>query len=248
MKIAILYLSVITVVEFATNFFDPVAGIIAYIIIFVALVVHSSSVVATESPGAKLVLALTLVTLVRMVSLFTPVQMFAPVYWYIIIYPPLGLAAWVAVHRLNFTFREVGFNARRLPLQLAVAVTGLVFGVTEYFILRPAEPLISELTLGQMLLAFIALGLGTGFVEEFIFRGVLQRASMAALGRWGLPYVAFIFTILHLIHNSWLDLIFVFAVAMFFGWVVNKTGSLLGVTLSHGVTNIMLFVIIPLFI
>jgi len=31
-------------------------------------------------------------------------------------------------------------------------------------------------------------------------------------------------------------------------WVVNKTGSLLGVTLSHSITIIILYVIIPLYI
>jgi membrane protease YdiL (CAAX protease family) len=46
---------------------------------------------------------------------------------------------------------------------------------------------------------------------------------------------------------SWLDVIFVFLVALFFGGVVKKTGSLLGVTLSHGITNIMLFLIAPFF-
>jgi len=39
--------------------------------------------------------------------------------------------------------------------------------------------------------------------------------------------------------------LFVFAVAMFFAWAVKRTGSLLGVTLAHGITNIMLFVVIP---
>ena len=42
---------------------------------------------------------------------------------------------------------------------------------------------------------------------------------------------------------SWIDVTFVFIVALFFGWVVKKTGSLLGVTLSHGITNIVLYLV-----
>ena len=44
-----------------------------------------------------------------------------------------------------------------------------------------------------------------------------------------------------------LDIVFVFVVALFFGWIVKKTGSLFGVILSHGITNIVLFVIAPFF-
>jgi membrane protease YdiL (CAAX protease family) len=38
---------------------------------------------------------------------------------------------------------------------------------------------------------------------------------------------------------------FVFLVALFFGWAVARTGSLLGVTLSHGIANVVLYVIVP---
>jgi len=34
-------------------------------------------------------------------------------------------------------------------------------------------------------------------------------------------------------------------VALFFGYSVHKTGSILGVTLSHGLTNIGLFLVFP---
>ena len=99
-----------------------------------------------------------------------------------------------------------------------------------------------------MLLPAFVLLVATGFVEEFIFRGVLQQASMETLGNWGLPYVALVFALLHLIHGSVIDIAFVFTIALFFGWVVNRTGSLLGVTLSHGITNIIIYLIAPFFI
>jgi hypothetical protein len=42
------------------------------------------------------------------------------------------------------------------------------------------------------------------------------------------------------------DVGFVFGVAMLFAWVVNRTGSLAGVVMGHGMTNIMLYVVMPL--
>ncbi|MFC2034405.1 lysostaphin resistance A-like protein [Chloroflexota bacterium] len=86
-----------------------------------------------------------------------------------------------------------------------------------------------------------------GFVEELIFRGVLQYAAIDLFGRWGIVYVSLLFAILHMGFLSWIDLIYVFIVALFFGWVVEKTGSLLGVVLAHGITNIMLYLVAPSF-
>ncbi len=163
----------------------------------------------------------------------------------LVILAMIAVAAWMVMRRINFTPREIGLTIRRPYLQLAVALTGFAFGILEFLILRP-EPLISELAWRGVLLSSFIMVAGTGFVEEFIFRGVAQRASIAVLGRWGILYIAFIFAILHIIHQSPIDIVFVFAVGLFFGWVVYKTGSLLGVTLTHGITNILLYVIIPL--
>ena len=241
-RLAILYLVAIAGAEVVTNFFSLVVGVICHTILLAVLIVHSSLV--GESPSHKLLLALCLAPLTRIMSLSMPLAQFSPIYWYLIIYPALFLAAWVAMRRLNLTASEVGLTVRKLPLQLVVALTGFIFGVAEYLILRP-EPLISELYWGAVLFPAFVLLAGSGFVEEFVFRGVLQRASMGALGRWGLPYVALVFAVLHLIHLSAIDIAFVFAIALFFGWVVYRTGSLLGVTLSHGITNILLYLIIP---
>ena len=37
----------------------------------------------------------------------------------------------------------------------------------------------------------------------------------------------------------------VIIVGAFFGWVSQKTGSLLGVTLAHGITNVLLYLVVP---
>jgi membrane protease YdiL (CAAX protease family) len=39
---------------------------------------------------------------------------------------------------------------------------------------------------------------------------------------------------------------FVFVASLFLGWAYEKTGSLLGITLAHGLTNILLFIVLPL--
>ena len=78
-----------------------------------------------------------------------------------------------------------------------------------------------------------------------VFRGVMQRASTDALGKAAILYVALVFAVLHVGYKSAPDVAFVFLVGLFFGWAVARTGSLLGVSLCHGIANVVLYVIAP---
>ena len=109
------------------------------------------------------------------------------------------------------------------------------------------EPIIDTLSWQQVWLPALIFLVCIGFVEEFIFRGVLQKTGMEAFGWRGIIYTSLLFAVLHMGFLSWVDVVFVFIIAMLFGWVVNKTGSLFGVTLTHGITNIMLYLVVPFF-
>jgi hypothetical protein len=128
-----------------------------------------------------------------------------------------------------------------------VGLTGIIFGLVEYGILQP-EPLAQELSWRALWLPVLVLVLGTGLAEEFTFRGVIQSTATGALGKAGVLYVALVFALLHLGYKSLADLLFVFGVGLIFGYVVLKTRSILGVTLSHSLTNVTLFLLAPLVI
>ena len=49
---------------------------------------------------------------------------------------------------------------------------------------------------------------------------------------------------LHLGYRSAWDIVFVFGVAIFFGYLVRRTRSIVGVTLSHGLINILLYLVL----
>ena len=241
---AIIYLLVIAMAELVTVYGHPLWGIACHAVILVALIVHSA--VATRYPHRPLLLSLALVPLVRIISLCMPLADIPQMWWYLIIYTPLLAAAIVVMRILDYRPGQVGLTFKRFPVQLVVALTGVVFGVAEYFILAP-EAMVAELTWQEVWLPALILLLGTGFVEEFIFRGVLQRSAVEAFEGWGVIYVSLLFATLHIGFLSWIDVVFVFVIALFFGWVVKKTGSLLGVTLSHGITNIVLYLVVPFF-
>ncbi len=242
---AIIYLLVIAIAEVVTVAVQPVWGIVGHIAILIAVIVHSA--VATEYPYQRLLLSLALVPLVRIISLSMPLVNIPQIWWYPTIYVPLLAAAIMVMRLLNYRSEQVGVTFGRLPVQLAVGLTGFVFGTVEYFILAP-EAMIAELTLQEMLLPSVILLLCTGFVEELVFRGILQHSAVESFGGWGIVYVSLLFASLHTGFLSWIDVIFVFSVALFFGLMVKKTGSLLGVTLSHGITNIVLFLVAPFFL
>lgn len=255
MIIAIIYLLAITLAELVTTGVfpfgplahpQPVWGIVFHIAILVAALLHSSLGLSANYRQRQLVLSLALVPLVRIISLSMPLVDVPQLWWYPIMYIPLLAAAFIAMRILGYKETEIGLNFRLFPIQIAVGLTGIVFGIVEYFILAP-EAMVAELTWQAVWLPALILLTTTGFVEEFIFRGVLQRAAVERFQWRGMLYVSVLFAILHVGFLSWLDVIFVFSVALFFSWVVKKTGSLLGVTLSHGITNIMLFVVVPFF-
>ncbi len=144
-KEAIIYLLAITAAEAVTVFVQPVWGIVCHAIVLVAVIVHSA--LASDSRYRHLVLSLALVPLVRIISLSMPLVDIPQIWWYPILYVPLLAAAIVVMRILGQKAREVGLNFGSLPVQLAVGLSGLLFGVAEYFILvrLPPEPLIKPL-------------------------------------------------------------------------------------------------------
>jgi membrane protease YdiL (CAAX protease family) len=174
-----------------------------------------------------------------------PIANIPQMWQYPIIYTPLLVAIIVVVRILGYKRREVGLYFKLSPVQLAVGLSGLLFAVVEYLILKP-ELVISELTWQSVWLPVLIFLVFTGFVEELMFRGVLQRAAVEAFGEWwGIIYISLLFAVMHMGYKSLIDVGFVFLVALFFSWVVKKTGSLFGVTLAHGITNIGLYLILP---
>ncbi|MFC1954734.1 lysostaphin resistance A-like protein [Chloroflexota bacterium] len=244
MKTALAYLLAITIAEVFTVTIGPFWSIICHIILLVALLLHSA--LASRHNYQHLLLSLALVPLIRFLSLSMPLADIPQVWWYPIIYLPLLAATFQVIHLLDYELTTIGLNLKKFSIQLVIALSGFVFGFAEYFILvRKAEITGSVLQETWLLSAFLLM-VTTGFVEELIFRGVLQRTATQMFGWWGIVYVSFLFAVVHLIHNSLLDIVLVFVIAMFFGWAVKKTGSLFGVILSHGITNIVLFLVVPI--
>jgi membrane protease YdiL (CAAX protease family) len=239
---ALLYLMALAAAELVVALVNPVGGMVFHVVILFSLILYSSF---SKHSCRKLYLALALAPLIRIISLSMPLSRFSPIYWYLIVAVPLFVAILVAMRSLDFRPSDVGLTLRRSPLQGLVALTGIGFGWVEYNILKP-DPLVSHLTLGEVILPALILLVASGFVEELVFRGVMQRSAEEALGSWGWLYVAGIYSLLYIGWLSAAQWFFILLVGLFFGWVVRRTGSLMGVTLSHGIANVLLYLVLPL--
>ena len=238
------YAAVLTTGEVLISLMAVSAGMAVHIALLSTLVVHAA--LCRDFRYSVLYQAMVLAPLVRILSLAMPLSRFPLMYWYLLTGAPLIASSAVAGALAGFGMQKIGLCRGRPSFQALVALSGVPLGLMEYFILRPA-PLIGQLNFASFWLPALLLLTCTGFVEEFMFRGVLQRAASPFGDRFALLFVSLIFAVLHITHRSVLDVVFVFGVALLFGRAVQKDGSILGVSIAHGLTNIGLYLIWPFF-
>ena len=247
----IFYLLGIASAEWYTSQINATEGFIIYLIIMFFLSFHASF---TNVPkDRRLYFSLSLAPMIRILTLVMPLVPLSQIYWYFTIAIPLLIVVFTAIKLLNIRPAEVGLSlnlsriAVQIPVQGLVGLTGIGFGLVEYYILSP-EPMITALTLESIWFPALIFLVTTGFTEEIIFRGMIQRGSLEAIGAWGLVYTAAIFSALHISYLSWQQWGFAFLMGLFWGWLTKRTGSIYGVSLSHGIINICLYLIIPFFV
>ncbi len=229
--------------EVVTSYIDMQWGLLINGLILVSLIIGS---VVSESPNfSNLLRSMIVLPLIRIIGLSMPIMKIDTLYWFPIISIPLFAAAYFLIRGQSMTRQSVGLVKGDLKIQIPIIFTGIVFGAIEYLILKP-EPLIATFTLFNLVFAGIILTISTGFAEELLFRGILQKNAENVMGKYmAILFASVIFSILHTGWMSFLDLIFVFLVAIFYGFVFQRTRSIFGISFSHGLTNIFLFVVMP---
>lgn len=232
----------ISIAEIVTAAVQPQFGLVLHAGLLVGLTLYGATGQLTE--GRKLALALTLAPLIRILSLSLPLFRFPQVTWYPIVAVPLLIAAWIIIRLLGVSRQSIGLRLGNLPLQLMLVGGGLGLGAAEYLILQPT-PMVHNYSWSSIIPSALSLVIFTGFTEEFIFRGLLQTVAAPLMKRWTLMYISLLFAALHIGYLSITDVVFVYAVGMLFGQIVRQGGSILGVTLAHGLTNVTLFLIMP---
>ena len=242
LMVGLVYLVVLGGAEYISHYISAFGGILFYIVILFSLIVYAA--LTADSGQREVWIAMGLAPLIRIISLALPVFMVLSQYlWYIIISIPI-LTAIISVMRiLKYGPDEVGLNINKLLLQVLIVLSGILLGVLGYFVLKP-EGWTAALSLQSTLFPALILIIFTGFIEELVFRGVMQRALVALGGFWWM-YTAAVYAVLQIGQGSVIYCLFVLAVSLYFGYMVKVTKSILGVGLAHGLINVGLFLVFP---
>lgn len=248
----IVYILVLGIAEFSIAYYSPVLGIVIHLILMFFLIYYSSIVENKEK--SNFLQALALPSLLRIISTSIPLIVLSDVavIQFFIIYIPLLVAAFLLMRSQNLTMQDVGFTAKKFYLQLIIGATGLSFGLVEFLILTEWIHPIETINFTEILIYTAILMIFTGLTEELIFRGILLSRTDVFFGTdkqiFSIIFVSVIFMLLHAGWMSITDLIFVFLVGVFYSIMFLKTKSIVGIAISHGITNIMLFIILPIYI
>jgi membrane protease YdiL (CAAX protease family) len=240
----IVYLFLLVLAEVVTSFLNPGYGLFVHSMLLVSLLIMSAFW-NKSSNASNLFMCMSIAPLIRIFSLSLPLIYFPTYAWYLVAGVPMLIATVMVMRLQHLKLADVGLTVKKPALQLVITFTGIPFGIAEYFILKPNPFAVNFSALNFILLA-LGIIVATGFVEELVFRGVFQNNAVKIFGeKAGLLGVTAIFAVLHIGWLQVLDVVFVFVIGLFFGVLALKTGSIAGVSLSHGLTNVFLFLVMP---
>lgn len=237
-------LPAIAVAEVLTAVVDARLGITIHAVIFLVLLRCGARGTEAEQ---RLYWALSLAPLLRLLSYGLPLNRFPLVWWYAIVGALMLMAILLAVRAMDYRPAEVGLGWRwpQLPLHLLAGGAGLLLGAAQYVLLWPA-PLALALSWSHTWLPVVVMVICSGFVEELLFRGLMQRAASEALGAWSGPLlVVAVATALHAGYLSWPALALTLLANALFALLAARMGTIWGAALAHGLANVSLYLVAP---
>lgn len=187
-----------------------------------------------------------LLSLFRILNVTMPVFFNLTLYSYATIYMPMLLPVIMIMREGVFDRQEICLTLRGFWTYLPLAIgSGFALGWGEYYVIKP-EVLVPEVTVKNILILAAVMILFVGFIEEFIFRSLLQNIMRERSGSIpGLLITSIIFGFMHSGYHIPLELVYVSFAGIVFGVMFISTRSLPIISIAHGVTNISLFLVTP---
>ena len=192
----------------------------------------------------KICKAFFLLPLFRLVNLGMPIFFNVTLLWYPIIYGPL-IPAGVLIAKDLAVSITAGWRYGILLAPLAIPLSAVMSAI-EFSIITPGALIPSDSVFEVTLIALVML-LFVGFVEELLYRAILQRTLTEYLGFIPALFVAnALFGLMHSAYGEPLEIVFAGVLGLVYGIFYRYTDSLLYVTVLHGLLNTFLFGIYPL--
>jgi membrane protease YdiL (CAAX protease family) len=242
------YLLLVACAELLT-IYNPKAGIASHAIILFALLLHSGMESDKDKKLSTFLMALILAPLIRILSLSMPFIHFSRISGFLLISIPIFIAIFTCMWLQGRRAKDIGLSLSKLkhtPIEAGVILLAIPVGIIEYQILKPSP--LPGLGSGavNLITASLIFIVCTGFLEELAFRGIIQYNAINLMSKWwGILFVSTIFGVLHVGNLAIWDCVLAFFVGFMFSIVREKTGSIYGISVSHGIINIVLFLIAP---
>lgn len=245
------YLVLLAVAEYAVTFVNPMlafplhGGMIAVLTVHLTLLDQTSRRHPTGRYMEALLLTLMLSPLIRLISLTLPLPQLPDPYQFMFAGIPMMIGAFMVARYVGFRPAWIGLAWRGTSWQLMAIAGSVAIGVIEFAILRP-DPMGALPWTAAGALPALSVAFGTGFPEELIFRGMMQTAARPLIGSTGaVVYASVAFAALHIGYQSGIDVAFVFSVSLWYGWIFERSRSIIGVSIGHGLANVVLFFVGP---
>ena len=230
-------------------FFDKISlGLIIYIInvLGITFILIFSDL---DKKIKNLLQSLTLIILLRMINFAMPQFFNLTILQYPLIYGVMFIPIYSIVKSQQITIKELGLNIdKKLFIYLPLAtIIGFLMALIEYNILNPIS-FFKDINFSDIILIVVIMIFFIGTVEELIFRSILQTRIQKVFGlNEGVLLSGGIFGLMHMSYGLIGEIIFAGMFGIILGYIFEKTKSLIFIVSIHGIENILLFGILPLF-
>ncbi|MFV9631899.1 MAG: CPBP family intramembrane glutamic endopeptidase [Methanosarcinales archaeon] len=216
-------------------------GIIAYITVLIFLIILFTLTKNLSEEYTRVFQIITLIPLYRIITLTIPIELITYEGYLISTTIAILAGSLVLIHHLKIPLADIGLILKDPKLQILCITAGGVIGYLEWKIINPQQ-------LGSLMPSVLILTL-CAFTDELIFRGLIQQSiekaqesSFIAIFLTSILYTTFFISF-----PFSLNLLLIFLVSVFYGYVVSKSKSIIGVSISHALVNICCLVFIPYF-
>jgi len=247
-SVELVYVAAFVAVELL-GLIDPLITAFGQAILVLALINHY--ILAERDHRQPLLLALAVASLYRLLA-FTPFPTIDFTNHLVLVGVPMLLATILALRLLQGPgVRAIGEALRpnKLSWQIPVALSGIPLSVAASMLLNPGLAVTfsgpGRHSAAGVAVAVVALVVFSGLGEELLFRVLLHSAARTSFGPAALYVSSAVFGAAYFGTRSIPFVLFVVAVGAFFGWVYERTGSILGSAVAHSLISIGVFVVWP---
>jgi membrane protease YdiL (CAAX protease family) len=187
-----------------------------------------------DRPEGRLCLALAVVPVLRLASIALPAVILPEYTWYVMIGIPTFLAIGIAARVLALRPADLGIRSTPWREVAVLAVAGVALGLAGFVIGEPAPPP-AGISIAEIVLTSLVLVLFGAFLEELLLRGLVQRVAAELLGDRAIIVSAALTGLLYLASLNLRYVVYMVAIAILFGLVARRTGSIAGPVAGHAV-------------